>query len=62
VASDPEVLGLIDAAALAGKGIGYVDAHLLVSARLTAGALLWTRDKRLRGIAETLGLSIRSVH
>ena len=33
---------------LSGKGIGYVDAHLLASA-LLAGASLWTRDKPTAG-------------
>jgi predicted nucleic acid-binding protein len=39
-----------------GKGIGYIDVHLLASARL-AGASLWTRDKRLQSVAVELGLA-----
>ena len=39
-----------------GRGIGYVDAHLLAAARL-AGAALWTRDKRLHAIAVELGVA-----
>ena len=54
VASDAEVLGFIEHHQLHGKGIGYVDAHLLASAALTAGAKVWTRDKRLRMAAEDL--------
>jgi len=57
VASPSEALALIDWADLQGTGIGYVDAHLLVSARLTLGASLLTRDKRLRAQAERLGLA-----
>ena len=38
VAEDEEVLRLIDRHALFGRGIGYVDAHLLAAARLTAAA------------------------
>jgi len=57
VASDDEVLGFIDRQRLFGLGIGYVDAHLLAAARLTAGASLWTRDKRLHDIAERMGLA-----
>ncbi len=38
-------------------GIGYVDAHLLASLRLTAGSQLWTRDKRLHAAAMKLGLA-----
>jgi predicted nucleic acid-binding protein len=42
VASDAEALGLIDRQTLFGRGIGYVDAHLLAAVRLTAGSRLWT--------------------
>jgi predicted nucleic acid-binding protein len=59
-ASDAEVLLFIEREALAGRGIGYVDAHLLASARL-AGSTLWTRDKRLSGVAEHLGLERGSI-
>ena len=55
VADIDEVLGFIAQRRLHGKGIGYVDVHLLASVALTAGARLWTRDKRLRAVAETLG-------
>ena len=58
VATDAEVLRFIDRHALSGRGIGYVDAHLLAAARLTAGAELWTNDKRLHGVAVQLGLAI----
>lgn len=57
VATDQEVLEFIGRHALFGLGIGYVDTHLLASARLTPGASLWTRDKRLHGAAERLGLA-----
>lgn len=56
VASDREVLTLIDRHSLAGLGIGYVDAHLLAAVKLTPDARLWTRDRRLSGVAERLGL------
>jgi predicted nucleic acid-binding protein len=52
-----EVLDFIERDALHGRGIGYVDAHLLASARLTAGALLWTRDGRLREVAQQFRLA-----
>jgi len=55
--ADEEVLHFIDRRTLFGLGIGYVDAHLLASARLTADAKLWTRDRRLRGVAMRLGLA-----
>lgn len=57
VAGEMEVLSLIRNRVLAGSGIGYVDAHLLASARLTPEALLWTRDKRLRRVAEAMGVA-----
>jgi predicted nucleic acid-binding protein len=58
VATDAEVLGFIDHHALFGRGVGYVDAHLLAAARLTAGAELWTNDRRLHDVAEALGLAM----
>lgn len=54
---DTEVLGFVERNALFGKGIGYIDAHLLVSARLTPGTQLWTRDRRLRAAATQLALA-----
>lgn len=56
VATDEEVLALINQTNLYGIGIGYIDAHLLASTRLTPGTLLWTRDKRLRAVANQAGL------
>ncbi len=50
VATDVEVRTLIDNQ-LFGLGLGYVDAHLLAATMLTAGARLWTRDKRLAAVA-----------
>jgi predicted nucleic acid-binding protein len=58
-ATDPEVLSFIDRQALLGRGIGYVDVHLLAAVRLTAGAELWTKDNRLRHVAEELGLAMK---
>jgi len=57
VAMDQEVLHFIHRHALPGLGIGYVDAHLLAATRLTEGASLWTRDRRLLAVAERLGLA-----
>ena len=62
VASDVEVLGLIDRQTLFGRGIGYVDAHLLAAVRLTAGSSLWTRDRRLHAVSAQLGLASASSH
>jgi predicted nucleic acid-binding protein len=57
VASDDEVMMLIEREQLYGLGIGFVDAHLLAAVRLTPGALLWTRDRRLRQAVTRLGRS-----
>jgi predicted nucleic acid-binding protein len=57
VASQDEVLNLIERERLFGFGIGYVDAHLLAATRLTEGASLWTRDKRLLSAGESLALT-----
>ncbi|MFA6116282.1 MAG: PIN domain-containing protein [Sphingomonas sp.] len=56
VAEDKEVLDFIDRHALSGLGIGYVDAHLLASTLLSASTF-WTRDKRLHGAAQRLGVA-----
>jgi predicted nucleic acid-binding protein len=56
VARDHEVMEMVERHRLHGKGIGYVDAHLLTSVMLTPGTTLWTRDKKLRTVAEALGL------
>ncbi len=55
-ASETEVLDFIKRHALFGLGIGYIDAHLVASARLSS-AILWTHDKRLHEAAIKLGLS-----
>lgn len=55
VAEFDEVLAYIDRYKLHGKGIGYVDVHLLVATALTSGARLWTRDRRLHAVALELG-------
>ena len=62
VASDEEVLQLIDREALFRRDIGYVDAHLLAAARLTAGSKLWTCDRRLQAVAAHLGLATALSH
>lgn len=56
VATEQEVAVLVDEVPLRGQGIGYVDAHLVAAARLS-GARLWTRDARLRAVAECLDLA-----
>jgi predicted nucleic acid-binding protein len=51
-----EVLAFLGQHRLFGKGIGWVDAHLLASAALTQ-CRFWTHDSRLRDAAASLKLS-----
>jgi len=60
VATDEETLHFIERHHLMGKGIGYIDAHFLAAITLTDGAQLWTRDKRLAGVAAELRISSSS--
>lgn len=57
VAKEGYVQFLIDELELSATGIGYTDAHLLASARLSPDGRLWTRDKRLSAQAERLVLA-----
>ncbi len=57
VASERDFLTFVEVARLHGTGIGFVDAHLLATCRLTPGTLLWSRDKRLERWAGTMGLA-----
>ena len=52
-AMDHEVMQFIESHNLMGRGIGYIDAHLCASARLS-GFKLWTRDKRLLSVTQML--------
>lgn len=56
LASNSEVLQLIEGRRLWGRGLGWVDVHLLASALLSRSRL-WTLDTRLAKAAEELGLS-----
>jgi predicted nucleic acid-binding protein len=57
VADLDEVLKFIAHRKLSGSGIGYVDAHLLAAAALAPETFLWTRDKRLHTVAQSLSLA-----
>ncbi|WP_254913978.1 VapC toxin family PIN domain ribonuclease [Sphingobium sp. Z007] len=57
LAQNQEVDALIEQVPLFSLGIGYVDTHILASVRLTAGSSLWTRDRRLHGIALHMGIA-----
>jgi predicted nucleic acid-binding protein len=53
-ASHDEALYFIEQAELVGKGIGYIDVHLLASLALAGGTKLWTLDQRLAQVATEL--------
>lgn len=59
-ADEDEVLSLIERRQLMGRGIGYIDAHLLAST-LIAHARLWSRDRRLAAIAAELGIAFNEI-
>jgi len=53
-----EVMGLIETRSLMGRGLGYIDMHLLASAILTE-IPLWTLDRKLDEAASKLGRNYR---
>jgi predicted nucleic acid-binding protein len=55
VADHEEVLAFVESRRLMGRGLGWVDAHLLASAVLAA-LPLWTSDKQLSAVARALGV------
>lgn len=59
VATEEEALSFIERRALMGRGIGYVDVHLLAAAALAADVFVWTRDARLGQVAGELALRAR---
>ena len=56
-AEDREVLALVEANRLWGRGIGWVDAHLIASALLD-GLVLWTLDRPLAHVAAAAGVPL----
>ena len=58
VAEHQEVLQLVGVRGVHGRGLGWIDMHLLASALLD-GCALWTLDKRLEEVAAELGVAAR---
>ena len=56
-AEHAEVLAVIRDHRLHGRGLGWIDAHLLASALLTS-CRLWSHDKALRAAAAALKLAV----
>ena len=55
-AEHEDVMHFIEIHRLMGKGLGYIDVHLLASALLTE-VPLWTLDKKLNQVATGLGIA-----
>jgi hypothetical protein len=56
LAEDGEVLKFIENYQLMGKGLGYVDVHLIAAALLT-DIPLWTLDKTLDKLTKKIGIN-----
>jgi predicted nucleic acid-binding protein len=56
--ADDDVMTMIQARSLHGRGLGWVDAHLLASS-LAVGASLWTHDSTLAAAARGAGVAWR---
>ncbi len=54
-AEHEEVMRFIEDHGLMGRGLGYIDVHLLASA-LLSGMPIWTLDKQLDGVSAELGV------
>jgi predicted nucleic acid-binding protein len=54
-----EVVQFVDHRGLNGRGIGWIDVHLLASA-LVDGTTLWTADLRLSAVADELGVDYQT--
>lgn len=55
-ATHDEVLHFVSDRGLPGKGVGWIDAHLLASA-LLGGVTIWSRGMALTAAATTLGIA-----
>ena len=56
IASDDEVLFFIERKKLMARGLGYIAVHVLTAVALHGSGRLWTRDKRLHAVADSMRL------
>ena len=56
VARLKDIRQMIEARRLYSRGIGLTDAHLVASCLIAPGTKLWTRDGRLREVAQAVGI------
>ena len=61
VATQDELLTLLDTRQLYGRGCGFVDMGLLASTLIAEDSLLWTADKRLDMIAGEFNKAYRPI-
>ena len=54
-ADDDEIIFFIERHALMGRGVGLIDMHLLASCHIEKCSI-WTKDRRLKGIAIEMGI------
>jgi len=59
-AEHDEVMKFIENNRLMGKGLGYVDVHLLAAASLT-GVPIWTFDKKLDDVSQEMWLNFTEI-
>lgn len=52
-----DVLSQIESRKFMETGIGFVDAHVLCACLDSKGTLLWSRDKKLRKLAQKFGVA-----
>ena len=57
-----QVMSLIEIKNLMGHGLGFVDMHLLCSVLNYPGSRLWTRAKKLIGIANKFNIAYEKIH
>jgi len=57
IAQIGEVREMIEIRSLYSRGIGLTEAHLIASCLIDPPTLLWTNDKRLSTVAESLGIA-----
>jgi hypothetical protein len=58
VAQHQEAMRLVQQRRFDGRGIGWIDTHLVASALLSS-ARLWTKDKHLRAVAQENQIAFR---
>ncbi|HCF25479.1 MAG TPA: hypothetical protein DER67_08205 [Novosphingobium sp.] len=57
---DSSFFRFLDHYSLNGRGLSFVDVHLLAAVSQLKGAKLWSHDRRMREQAERLGLAYQT--